>query len=111
MSKIIGGLAETDAERAFALYESLIEPINQIASAYIQMCRFDESRYGAATKYEMLIQRGLGATHAILAFVEETKSLARSDFGRAMDLARRFRQTELRVYAELNALQAVSSKR
>src|SRR5262245_22020883 len=111
MSRIIRGLAETDAERAFALYESLIEPINQIASAYIQMCRFDGSRNGAATKDEMLIQRNSTATQAILAFVEETKSLARSDFDRGLDLARRFRQTELRVYAELNAIQAVSSKR
>jgi hypothetical protein len=111
MSKIISGLAETDAERAFALYESLIEPINQIASAYIQMCRFDGLRYGPATKDEMLIQRGLVATQAFLAFAEETKSLARSDFDRAMTLAGRFRQTELRVYAELNAIQAVSSKR
>jgi hypothetical protein len=111
MSKIIRGLAETDAERAFALYESLIEPINQIASAYIRMCRFDGQRYGPATKDEMLMQKGLAATQAIHAFVEETKSLARSDFDRAMDLAGRFRQTELRVYAELNAIQAVSSKR
>jgi hypothetical protein len=111
MSKIIRGLAETDAERAFALYESLIEPINQIALAYIRMCRFDGQRYGPATKDEMLIQRGLNATQAILAVAEEAKSLARSDFDRAMDLARRFRQTELRVYAELNAIQAVSSKR
>jgi tetratricopeptide (TPR) repeat protein len=111
MSRIIRGLAETDAERAFALYESLIDPINQIASAYIQMCRFDGPQYGVATKDEMLIQKGSNATQAILAFVEETTSLARSDFDRAMALAGRFRQTELRVYAELNAIQAVSSKR
>jgi len=109
--EFVEALAETDAERAFALYESLIEPINQIASAYIRMCRFDGWRCGATTKDEMLIQRGLGVTQAILAFVEETKSLARSDFDHAMDLAGRFRQTELRVYAELNAIQAVSSKR
>jgi hypothetical protein len=111
MSKIISGLADTDAERAFALHESLIEPINQIASAYIQMCRFDGPRYGPATKDEMLIQRNSTATQAILSFIEETKSLARSDFDRAMDLAGRFRQTELRVYAKLNAIQAVSPKR
>jgi hypothetical protein len=111
MSKIVSALAETDAERAFALHESLIEPINQIASAYIQMCRFDGQRYGPAMKDEMLLQWGLNATQAILAVVEETKSLARSDFDRAMDLAGRFRQTELRVYARLNAIQAVSPKR
>ncbi|HEV2666485.1 MAG TPA: hypothetical protein VG324_16320, partial [Blastocatellia bacterium] len=111
MSRIIRGLAETDAERAFALYESLIDPINQTASAYIRMCRFDGQRYGPAAKDEMLMQKGLAATQAILAVVEETKSLARSDFDRGLDLARRFRQTELRVYAELNAIQAVSSKR
>jgi hypothetical protein len=111
MSRIIRGLAEIDAERSFALYEPLIEPINQIASAYIRMSRFNGSRYGAATKDEMLIHRGLTETQAILAVAEETKSLARSDFDRAMDLAGRFRQTELRVYSELNAIQAVSSKR
>jgi hypothetical protein len=110
MSKIIRGLAEADDERAFELYESLIEPINQIASAFIRMCRFDPSQYGYATKNEMMVQKGLTVSQAILAMVEETKSLARADFGRAMDLVGRFKQTELRIYARLNAIQAVSSK-
>ncbi len=111
MSRIIRGLAQTDPDRGFALYESLIEPVNQVASAYIRMCRFDEGRYGQATQDEMMIQRGLVATMAILSFAEETKFLARSDFDRSIELAGRFRQTELRIYAMLHVIQGVSSAR
>lgn len=108
MIRIIGKLAEIDAERGFALCESQIEPINQIMSAYIQMSRFDESRYGYVLKDEMMISSGWrDSSWPIIALAEEMTALAKSDFDRALDLAGRFKQTELRIHARLRAIQAI----
>lgn len=109
MTRLIRTLAPLDAPRAFTLYESLLEPINQLAPAYIKACRYNPYLGSCLVgKDELYISSR--ANNALQGIAAALQALAGQDFERALTLADRFRQNELRLYAKLSALRGLAAQ-
>lgn len=113
MTRLIRALAPLDTARAFTLYESVLEPLNQIAPAYIKACRYNPFMGSCLVgKDELYIFPATSNAHFPLqGLAADLQTLAGLDFERALALADRFRQNELRLYAKLSALRGLAAKR
>src|SRR5262249_26612605 len=117
MIRVIHNSIVVDRERSFEMFGSLIDPINQLVTATIQFKRFEGKR-SDQLRDEMPLNylRPDLPPHEALAdfpvkgFVEVIVPLSNADFDRAIGLAGRIRQPELRLRMKLLAIQAATSE-
>jgi hypothetical protein len=108
MIRIVHNSIVIDSERSFELYGSLIDPINQIVTAAIQFIRFEAKRSDHIRDEIPLheIRAGFPAK----GFFDVIIPLSKADFDRAISLADRIRQPELKLHMKLLAIQAATSE-
>ena len=105
---IIRNSVNIDPERGFEMFGSLIEPINQLVTAAIQVKRFDGKRNDGIRDYIPLGKlRQYSPTEG---FAEVITPLSKADFDRAIDLADRIRQPELKLHMKLLAVHAAEAE-
>jgi hypothetical protein len=117
MIRIVHNSIGVDRERSFELFGSLIDPINQLVAATIQLNRFEGKRsdllkdemplYYLRSDFPSHESRG---DFPAKGFVEVIVPLSKADFDRAIGLADRIRQPELKLHMKLLAIQAASSE-
>ncbi len=108
LARIVKGFVEADPKRAFEMYEAPLDSLNQTISALTVVCRYDTSFNRCfSVKDELLIGGNLMFTQGIINYVEAMQGLGREDFMRAIEIAGRFRNSEIRSYARLLVLAAV----
>jgi hypothetical protein len=117
MIRIIHNSIGIDRERSFELFGSLIDPINQLVAATIQLNRFEGKRSDALKDdIPLYYLRSDFPSHECRGdfpakgFVEVIGPLSKSDFDRSIDLADRIRQPELKLHMKLLAIQAATSE-
>src|SRR5262245_44511706 len=117
MIRIIHKSIGIDRERSFEMFGSLIDPINQLVAATIQLNRFDGRRsdylrdelplYYLRSDFPSHEQRG---DFPAKGFIEVIIPLSKADFDRSIGLAERIRQPELKLHMKLLAIQAATSE-
>lgn len=107
MIRIIHNSIGIDGERGFEMYGSLIDPINQVVTAAIQFHRFEAKR-SDHIRDEIPLQEIRGGSFPAKGFVEVIIPLSKSDFDRAISLADRIRQHELKLHMKLLAIQSAT---
>jgi hypothetical protein len=115
MIRIIHNSIGIDRERSFEMYGSLIDPINQIVTVSIQYQRFagkrsDQIRDEIPLLRDEIPLPEIRENFFVKGFVEVIVPLSKADFDRAIDLADRIRQHELKLHMKLLAIQAASSE-
>lgn len=107
LARITKDFVDADPKRAFELYDPPIESLNQIISAITITCRYETVfNRCVSVKDELMLGYNNGYTQAIMTYIETMKSLGQVDFERAVELAGRFRNIEIRSYARLLLLAA-----
>ncbi len=117
MIRIINNSIGIDRERSFEMFGSLIDPINQLVAATIQLNRFEGKRsdllkdeiplYYLRSDFPSHETRG---NFPAKGFVEVIVPLSKADFERTIGLADRIRQPELKLHMKLLAIQAATSE-
>src|SRR5262245_11093922 len=117
MIRIIHNSIGVDRERSFEMFGSLIDPINQLVAATIQLNRFEGKRsdllkdeiplYYLRSDFPSHESRG---DFPAKGFVEVIVPLSKADFDRAIGLADRIRQPELKLHMKILAIQAATSE-
>jgi hypothetical protein len=117
MIRIIHNSIGVDRERSFEMYGSLIDPINQLVTATIQLNRFEGKRsdylrdelplYYIRSDFPSHEERG---NFPAKGFIEVIVPLSKADFDRSIGLADRIRQPELKLHMKLLAIQAATSE-
>jgi len=117
MIRIINNSIGIDSERSFEMFGSLIDPINQLVTATIQLNRFEGKRsdlikdeiplHYLRSDFRQGASRG---DFPAKGFVEVIVPLSKADFDRAIGLADRIRQPELKLYMKLLAIQGAKSE-
>src|SRR5215510_6453411 len=115
MIRIIHNSIGVDRERSFEMFGSLIDPINQLVAAIIQFKRFEGKRsdtlrdeiplYSLRPNSPPLESRG---DFPVKGFGDVIVPLSKADFDRAIGLADRIRQPELKLHMKLLAIQAAT---
>src|SRR5262249_29438796 len=108
MIRIIRNSIGVDRERSFEIFGALIDPINQLVTATIQFKRYKGKR-SDALKDEIPLYE-LREDFLAKGFVELIVPLSKVDFERAIGLAGRIRQPELKLQMKLLAIQAATSE-
>ena len=108
MIRIIRNSINIDPDRGFELLGPLIEPINQLVTAAIQVKRFEGKRSdGIRDDIPLGEIRRYSPAHS---FAELITPLSKAEFDRAIDLVDRVRHPELKLHMKLLAIQAGASK-
>ena len=108
LARITKGFTEADPKRALEIYEPPLESLNEVVSALTVICRYEpNSSRCFSVKDELMIVSNLTFTKGILNYVETMNSIGRLNFTRAIEIAGRFRNSEIRSYARLRILDAV----
>jgi hypothetical protein len=117
MIRIIHNSIGIDRERSFEMFGSLIDPINQLVAATIQLNRFEGKRSDALKDDIPLYYLRSDFPHhesrgdfPAKGFVEVIVPLSKADFDRSIGLADQIRQPELKLHMKLLAIQAVTPK-
>jgi len=104
MIRIIRNSINIDPERGFEMFGSLIEPINQLVAAAIQVKRYEGKRSdGIRDDIPLGEFRRYSPARG---FAELIASLSKADFDRAIGLADRIMQPELKLHMKLLGVQA-----
>jgi len=117
MIRIIHNSIGIDRERSFELFGSLIDPINQLVAATIQLNRFEGKRSDALKDdIPLYYLRSDFPSHEsrgdfpAKGFVEVIVPLSKADFDRSIGLTDQIRQPELKLHMKLLAIQAATSE-
>jgi hypothetical protein len=115
MIRIIHNSIGIDRERSFELFGSLIDPINQLVAATIQLNRFEGKRSDALKDdIPLYYLRSDFPSHEsrgdfpVKGFVEVIVPLSKADFDRSIGLTDQIRQPELKLHMKLLAIQAAT---
>jgi hypothetical protein len=108
MIRIIHNSIGVDRERSFEMFGALIDPINQLVTATIQFKRYNGKRSDPLK--DEIPPYELREDFLAKGFVEVIGPLSKADFYRAIDLADRIRQPELKLHMKLLAIQAATSE-
>ena len=117
MIRIIHNSIGVDRESSFEMFGSLIDPINQLVAATIQLNRFEGKRSDLIKDEIPLDYLRSNFRHGASrgdfpakGFVEVIAPLSKADFERTIGLAGRIRQPELKLHMMLLAIQAATSE-
>src|SRR5262245_25559473 len=108
MIRIIYNSIGIDRERSFEMFGSLIDPINQLVTVTIQFKLYTGKRSDQIRDEIPLYE--LRGDFLAKGFVEVIIPLSKADFDRAIGLADRIRQPELKLHMKLLAIQAATSE-
>src|SRR4030095_13372291 len=108
MIRIIHNSIGVDRERSFEMFGALIDPINQLLTATIHFKRYNGKRSDPLK--DEIPPYELREDFLAKGFVEVIVPLSKADFDRAIDLADRIRQPELKLHMKLLAIQAATSE-
>lgn len=99
--QIIGGYALVDPDRAFQLFEPIIDQINDVVQAYAILSKY-ESRNTVFSKGELVIEpSGFGANMLLYQAAPQIQFLAKADLERMALLADRFHRADSKTIVRL----------
>ncbi|MBL8206519.1 MAG: hypothetical protein JNM09_19955 [Blastocatellia bacterium] len=96
---IIGIYAQVDSERAFALLEPQIDPMNRVWEAAANYCTFDGGFVCLARKGELLMSPNFNSSRFIFDVVNAIRGVGKVNFARAYELAQQIKSPEIRSQA------------
>lgn len=104
--QIVGAYAQVDSERAFALLEPQIDPMNRVGEAAASYCTFDVGHFCLARKGELLMGSHSASSRYMFDVFGAVRGLAKVNYSRTYELAQRIKSPEIKCQSLLAIIES-----